>query len=151
MHALLQSARCLRYYTPRPFHQHLFHLSSISPTSLPSQSPTSLPSVSPILGISFPSISPTSLPSQSPISTSEPTAFPTPSPISYPNCNYKKKYATTFTGVGSTWTNWYNGKVKLGKNAFLDEYPWCGDASSLEFFYEFVYYESARTLTFYAQ
>eukprot|EP01084_Bolivina_argentea_P118634 210451_1 len=83
--------------------------------------------------------------------TIDPTSFPTTAPISYPNCNYKKKYAKTFTGVGRTWTNWYDGKVKLGKNAFLDEYPWCGDASSLEFFYQFVYDESARTLTFYAQ
>eukprot|EP01083_Nonionella_stella_P113368 334196_1 len=63
----------------------------------------------------------------------------------------RKKYAKTFTSVGKTWTNWYDAKVRLGRNAFLDEYPWCGDASSLEFFYQFVYDQSERTLTFYAQ
>eukprot|EP01083_Nonionella_stella_P143723 447284_1 len=73
MHALLQSARCLRYYTPRPFHQHLFHHNH---TSLPSQSPISSTSPSICLShfwdILFPyhftnisslAISPTSLPS----------------------------------------------------------------------------------------
>eukprot|EP01083_Nonionella_stella_P298197 1012430_1 len=77
----------------------------------------------------------------------------TPSPILYPNCSWKKKYATTWSGVGKTWTKWYDAKVNKGRNAFLAEYPGChtGDASSLEFFYQFLYDENARTLTFYAQ
>eukprot|EP01083_Nonionella_stella_P121090 363591_1 len=100
-----------------------------------------------IITLSLPTPEPTAMT----LSPTIVTSIPTTSPISYPNCNYKQKYKTTFTEVGKTWTNWYDGKVKLGKNAFLDEYPWCGDASSLEFFYQFVYDESARTLTFYAQ
>eukprot|EP01083_Nonionella_stella_P117884 351739_1 len=77
----------------------------------------------------------------------------TPAPISYPNCGWKKKYATTWSGVSPTWTKWYDGKVKKGRNEFLTEYPGChtSDASSLEFFYQFLYDENARTLTFYAQ
>eukprot|EP01084_Bolivina_argentea_P147311 257769_1 len=77
----------------------------------------------------------------------------TPAPISYPNCGWKKKYATTWSGVSPTWTKWYDGKVKKGRNEFLSEYPGChtSDASSLEFFYQFAYDENARTLTFYAQ
>eukprot|EP01083_Nonionella_stella_P185885 679104_1 len=59
----------------------------------------------------------------------------TPAPISYPNCGWKKKYATTWSGVSPTWTKWYDGKVKKGRNEFLTEYPGChtSDASSLEF------------------
>eukprot|EP01083_Nonionella_stella_P185886 679108_1 len=55
----------------------------------------------------------------------------TPSPILYPNCSWKKKYATTWSGVGKTWTKWYDAKVNKGRNAFLAEYPGChtGDAS----------------------
>eukprot|EP01083_Nonionella_stella_P299425 1016841_1 len=119
----------------------IFAGSRSAPSRRPTPEPTMWPTPEPTRWPTDPTRDP----------TIDPTSFPTTSPISYPNCNYKKKYAKTFTGVGRTWTNWYDGKVKLGKNAFLDEYPWCGDASSLEFFYQFVYDESARTLTFYAQ
>eukprot|EP01083_Nonionella_stella_P121085 363583_1 len=102
-----------------------------------------------IITLSLPTPEPTAMT----LSPTIVTSIPTTSPISYPNCNYKQKYKTTFTEVGKTWTNWYDGKVKQGRNAFLATYPGCHRSSwsSLEFFYQFVYDENARTLTFYAQ
>eukprot|EP01083_Nonionella_stella_P121086 363584_1 len=110
-------------------------------TDAPTIDPTAIPTIS----TSDPTNGPTSNPT-------EPTYVPTLAPF-VPNCDYQKKYATTFTDVGKSWADWYDAKVRMGRDAFLAEYPGChtGDPSSLEFFYQFVYDESARTLTFYAK